>query len=68
MSERRREMAEGKRFTLTSFKKAAEMATSFGSLGKQFGMSPEQAKNFCLKQGIKTRFKKSTTKKNVSTP
>lgn len=44
------------------------MATSFGSLGKQFGMSPEQAKNFCLKQGIKTRFKKPTAKKKASTP
>lgn len=61
-------MAEAKRFTLTSFKKAAEMATSFGSLGKQFGMSPEQAKTFCRKQGIKTGFKKSTAMKKASTP
>lgn len=57
-------MAEDKRFTMTSFKEAVEKATSFRSLGKQFGMSSLQAQTFCLKQGIKPRFKKSTTKKN----
>jgi hypothetical protein len=57
-------MAEGKRFTLTSFKKAAELATSFGGLGKQFKMSPAQAENFCRKQGIKPRFTKAQKKRN----
>jgi len=57
-------MANDKRFTMTSFKEAVGRATSFRSLGQQFGMSSEQAQNFCRKQGIKTRFKKAQKKRN----